>query len=34
MQLGNEIIAGVSINNVTGITGKSYELRDLMRAAR
>ena len=34
MELSNEIIAGVSINNVTGITGKSYELRDLMRAAR
>ena len=34
MELGNEIIAGVSINNVTGITGKRYELRDLMRAAR
>ena len=34
MQIGDEIIAGVSINNVTGITGKSYELHDLLRAGR
>lgn len=34
MELGDDLIAGVSINNVTGITGHGYELRDLMRAAR
>ncbi len=28
MELGNGIIAGVSINNVTGITGKRYELSE------
>ncbi len=32
MAFSDEIIFGVSVNNVTGITGKSYELRDLVRA--
>jgi len=34
MQIGDKIIAGVSINNVTGITGKRYALQDLLRAGR
>ncbi len=34
MQIGDQIIVGISINNVTGITGKSYELHDLLRAGR
>lgn len=32
MQFADEFIIGVSVNNVTGITGKSYDLRDLVRA--
>ena len=31
--LGRDVIVGVSINNVTGITGKRYDVPDLMRAA-
>jgi alkanesulfonate monooxygenase SsuD/methylene tetrahydromethanopterin reductase-like flavin-dependent oxidoreductase (luciferase family) len=29
----DDLIIGVSINNVTGITGKAYDLSDLVRAA-
>lgn len=32
MEFGKELIVGVSINNATGITGKNYELPDLLRA--
>lgn len=32
--LGRDLIIGVSANNVTGITGKTYGLADLVRAAR
>lgn len=34
MSLDGQLVFGVSVNNVTGITGKSYELHDLLRAAR
>jgi len=33
-RLGRDVIVGVSINNVTGITGKRYDLADLIEAAR
>lgn len=33
MSLENELIIGVSVNNLTGITGKAYRLADLVRAA-
>ena len=33
MALGDEIIIGTSINNTMGITGKSYDLKQLMHAA-
>ncbi len=33
MALDDDLIIGVSVNNVTGITGKRYDLRDLVRAA-
>jgi alkanesulfonate monooxygenase SsuD/methylene tetrahydromethanopterin reductase-like flavin-dependent oxidoreductase (luciferase family) len=32
MDLKTGVVVGVSINNTTGITGKSYELSDLVRA--
>lgn len=32
MALGRNVIVGVSINNATGITGKAYEISDLIRA--
>lgn len=32
MEFGRDLIIGVSVNNVTGITGKSYQLKDLIRA--
>ncbi|MGD9924462.1 MAG: LLM class flavin-dependent oxidoreductase [Pseudorhodoplanes sp.] len=31
-RFGSDVIVGVSINNTTGITGKAYELSDLLRA--
>jgi hypothetical protein len=31
--ISGDLIIGVSINNVTGITGKAYDLADLVRAA-
>src|SRR3954470_1164060 len=34
MKLGKEVIAGVSITNITGITGKQYSLKDVTHAAR
>jgi len=34
MGLRDDLIVGVSVNNVTGITGKRYELPDLFRSAR
>jgi coenzyme F420-dependent glucose-6-phosphate dehydrogenase len=34
MALGNEIIIGTSINNTMGITGRSYDLPQLLHAAR
>ncbi len=34
MSLGNEIIIGSSINNTMGITGKSYDIPQLLNAAR
>ncbi|MBV9521727.1 MAG: LLM class flavin-dependent oxidoreductase [Alphaproteobacteria bacterium] len=33
MGLGDTLIIGVSVNNVTGISGKSYALADLLHAA-
>lgn len=33
MRFGNEVIVGVSVNNLTGITGGKYELPELLRAA-
>lgn len=33
MRFGEDVIVGVSVNNVTGITGKKYELPELLRAA-
>ena len=33
MALGDEIIIGTSINNTMGITGKGYDLRQLVDAA-
>ena len=33
MALDDDLIIGVSVNNVTGITGKRYDLPDLVRAA-
>jgi coenzyme F420-dependent glucose-6-phosphate dehydrogenase len=33
-RFGHDVIIGVSLNNVTGITGKRYGLEDLARAAR
>ena len=33
MQLGDTLIIGVSVNNVTGISGKSYAVGDLLHAA-
>src|SRR4051794_15286923 len=33
MQLGDTLVIGVSVNNVTGISGKSYAGGDLLRAA-
>lgn len=32
MALNHNVVIGVSVNNVGGITGKSYELRDLIKA--
>lgn len=32
MRFGQDVVVGVSVNNVTGITGKVYELSDLIRA--
>ena len=34
MALGSEIVVGTSINNTMGITGKSYDLLQLLHAAR
>ena len=34
MSLGSEIVIGSSINNTMGITGRSYDLRQLLGAAR
>ena len=34
MALGNEIVIGTSINNTMGITGRSYDLLQLLHAAR
>ena len=34
MTLGQDIIVGCSINNTLGITGKSYDLKQLLKAAR
>ena len=34
MALGSEIIIGTSINNTMGITGKGYDLRQLVNASR
>lgn len=31
MIIGDELVIGVSINNVTGITGKAYTIRDLVK---
>ena len=33
MQLGELLVIGVSVNNVTGISGKSYAVEDLLHAA-
>ena len=33
MQLGDTLVIGVSVNNVTGISGKSYAVGDLLHAA-
>jgi alkanesulfonate monooxygenase SsuD/methylene tetrahydromethanopterin reductase-like flavin-dependent oxidoreductase (luciferase family) len=32
MRFGDELIVGVSVNNVTGISGKSYRVQDLLHA--
>ena len=32
MPLSDDIMIGVLINNVQGITGKTYSIRDLVRA--
>ena len=32
MDMNSRVRIGVSLNNVTGITGKTYELADLIRA--
>ena len=32
MALGDDVVIGVSINNVTGITGKAYTIHDLIHA--
>ncbi|MGE3992788.1 LLM class flavin-dependent oxidoreductase [Pseudorhodoplanes sp.] len=32
MRFGQDVIVGVSVNNTLGITGKTYELSDLIRA--
>ena len=32
MALGSDVMIGVSVNNVTGITGKAYTIRDLVHA--
>ncbi len=34
MSLGEKVVIGSSINNTMGITGKSYDLRQLLHAAR
>lgn len=34
MSLGDELVVGVSVNNVTGITGRRYDLPDLLTSAR
>ena len=34
MALGNEIVVGTSINNTMGITGRSYDMLQLLHAAR
>jgi coenzyme F420-dependent glucose-6-phosphate dehydrogenase len=33
-RFGRDVVVGVSLNNVTGISGKRYELPDLVEAAR
>jgi len=33
MKLGDTLVIGVSVNNVTGISGKSYAVGDLLHAA-
>lgn len=32
MALGDDLVIGVSVNNVTGITGKTYTIHDLIHA--
>ncbi len=34
MELGKDVIVGVSVNNTLGITGKGYSLSQLLTAAR
>jgi len=32
MALADDLIIGVSVNNVAGITGKAYSMKDLIHA--